>query len=278
MKRIPCALLALIMLFTLCACGRKVQEEPVVNTVTITFPEGYTVLQYAALLEQNGVCAAADFEEACKTIPEGYEALLAGTSQDGRVFALEGYLFPDTYEFYFNENVTSVVSRFLKNLQARVTDDMLAKAQSKGLSLHTLLTLASIVQAECSVTSEMNHVSSVFWNRLNSNAFPYLGSDPTRQYVEKKCKAYLDTVNAATPGAYNYDQVFANYCTNDGYNNKIKGLPVGPIGNPGIEAIHAVLNPTPSEDCYFFTDADMGYHYFTNYRDFCNEWQYKYKH
>lgn len=274
-KRFLCTLTALLLcLACLCGCGKKVEPAPEPNTVTVTFPEGYTVTQYAALLEKNNVCSAAAFEDACRTIPAGYESVLGETKQDGRVFALEGYLFPDTYEFYLGENVDSVLSRFLKNTVSKVDASMIEQAKAKGLTVNQLFTLASIVQAECSVPNEMPHVSSVFWNRLNSTGFPYLGSDPTRQYIEQKMKSYID----AHADLYNYDNLFANYCTNDGYSKKISGLPVGPIGNPGSHALNAVLNPSSTGDYYFFTDVNMGYHYYTNYRDFCNEWQYKYKH
>lgn len=279
MKRITSLLLALGLLVVTvlaCSCGKKEEEQP--NTVTITFPEGYTISQYASLLEKNGVCSASAFLDACKTIPTGYEDLLAGTAQDGRVFALEGYLFPDTYEFYKNEDVNTVLARFLKNTRAKLSSDTLSRATELGLSTDELLTFASMVQAECSIPAEMGHVASVFWNRLNSSSFPYLGSDVTRQYIEQKMKSYIDRSNEAVPGTYDYDKVFGDYCTNDAYQHKTSGLPVGPIGNPGAHAIDAVLNPSQTEDYYFFTDADGGFHYYTNYKDFQYEWQTKYKH
>ena len=280
MKRFCSLILALCLLaVTLfaCACGKeKEPAEP--NTVTITFPEGYTVTQYASLLEKNGVCSASAFMEACKTIPEGYEELLSGTSQDGRVFALEGYLFPDTYEFYKNESVSSVLARFLKNTRSKLGTDTLAQAEALGISVDQLLTFASVIQAECSIASEMPHVASVFHNRLQSSSFPYLGSDVTRQYIEQKMKSYITTCNETTPGTYDYNTLFGNYCTNDSYTYKRSGLPIGPVGNPGSEAIAAALNPSTTSDYYFFTDADGGFHYYTNYKDFQTEWNTKYKH
>lgn len=278
MKHCLKSMLALLMVLVLClslvACGGKQEEEitTVDNTSTVTFPEGYTITQMAQLLEDNQVCSAADFMTACQSIPSGYETLFEGVTTEGKVFVLEGYLFPDTYNFYKNSDAASVLKIILNNTASKVTADDLAKVQSLGYSLEQIMTLASIIQSECSVSSEMGHVSSVFWNRLNSNSFPYLGSDVTRQYIEVKMKDYI------SQSGLDYNTLFANYCTNDNYELKTSGLPIGPICNPGIEAIRAALSPDSTTDYYFFTDADNGFHYYDNYNSFLYDWNTKYKH
>ena len=277
-KRLFALLMALAMtaclLTGLTSCGSSEEEETttVDNTSTVTFPEGYTISQMAQLLEDNEVCSAADFMAACQTIPEGYEDLLSGVSTEGKVFVLEGYLFPDTYNFYKNSDAVSALKIILNNTASKITEEDMARAEALGYSLEQMLTLASIVQSECSVSSEMGHVASVFWNRLNSSSFPYLGSDVTRQYIEVKMKDYIEAQ------AMDYDTLFANYCTNDSYSLKTSGLPVGPVCNPGKSAIQAVLYPDTSSDYYFFTDEDMGYHYYQTFNDFSYEWNTKYKH
>lgn len=258
-KQILSILLAAILILTLAACGKKKEEAP--TTVTITFPEGSTVLSIAKSLEEHNVCKAADFEKACTTVPEGYDRLFSNYDPSGRVFALEGYLFPDTYEFYLYENVNMAVGRFLDNLNAKITDQDIADAKAMGYSLDQVLTLASIIQTEASDPAQMPKVSSVFHNRLNSSAFPYIGSDVTRKYIEVKCKEYIETQGL------DYNTLFGNYCTNDGYQYKRMGLPIGPVCNSGTNAIHAALHPDKDKYLYFFTDPQGGYHYNVNLTD-----------
>lgn len=223
--------------------------------MTITFPEGSTVLSIANSLEKHGVCKAADFEKACTTVPSGYDRLFQNYDPSGRVFALEGYLFPDTYEFYLGENVNMAVGRFLDNANAKITDQDIADAKAMGYTIDQMLTLASIIQTEASDPNQMPKVSSVFHNRLNSPAFPYIGSDVTRKYIEVKCKDYIQT------HGLDYNTLFGNYCTNDGYTYKRKGLPIGPVCSCGTNAIHAALHPDKDKYLYFFTDPQGGYHY-----------------
>jgi len=270
-KRLFALSLCLILTLAFCACGKQ-EAEPetttVDNTVTVTFHEGITVLEAAELLEKKGVCSAADFEEVCKTIPEGYDKLLSGTTTENRIFALEGYIFPDTYEFYKGEDASSVVTRFLDNMDSKLTDDMYEQAESMGfVSMDQLITFASVIQAEASDADEMPNVAGVFYNRLVDAAnFPYLGSDVTRQYIDTKMKDYI------TESGLDYDALFASYNTNDGYDNKTQGLPTGPICNPGLDAIQAALNPATTEYYYFFTDPDGGYHYFATLSEFQTAW------
>lgn len=256
-KRIIAAVMAAIMIcLSLTGCHRKQPEPaPVDNTVRITFREGSTVLDIAKKLEDNNVCSADEFIEACKTIPEGYDRLFTGVSKADKVFVLEGYLFPDTYEFYYGENVPSVISRFLKQTNAKITDDDLARTNQLGMTLDEVITFASVVQAEASITAEAPKVASVFWNRLNSSDFPYIGSDVTRHYIERTCKTYIEE------NGLDYNMLFGSYCTNDGYSLKTRGLPSGAICNPGYECISAVLHPASTDYLYFFTDPDGGFHY-----------------
>lgn len=258
-KQILSILLAAVLCLTLAACGGK--KEAADTTVKITFPEGSTVLSIANSLEKHGVCKAADFEKACTTVPSGYDRLFQDYDPSGRVFALEGYLFPDTYEFYYGENVNMAVGRFLDNTNAKITDQYIADAKAMGYTLDQVLTLASIIQTEASDPKQMPKVSSVFHNRLNSPAFPYIGSDVTRKYIEVKCKDYIEKQGL------DYNTLFGNYCTNDGYQYKRQGLPIGPVCNSGLNAVNAALHPDKDKYLYFFTDPQGGYHYNVNLTD-----------
>lgn len=235
------------------AAEQALQEK----LVTVTFPEGSTVLDIAEKLEENNVCKAKDFEALCTEIPSGYDRLFQGVVTDNRVFVLEGYLYPDTYEFYKEEGAEKALSRFLTNMNNQITDDDIKSAADQGYTLDQILTLASVIQSEASDPKNMPMVSSVFRNRLKEGSgFPYIGSDVTRHYIEKKMKTYIEAHEDL-----DYDKLFGAYCTNDGYTNKTEGLPVGPICNVGMDAIHAALNPAESNYYYFFTDNDWNYYY-----------------
>lgn len=203
--------------------------------VTVTIPEGYAFMQIAQLLEQKGVCTAAAFYEVCQSyMPQSFTIPIS----EDRCFRMEGYLFPDTYRFYVNDEPKTVLIRMLNNFHAKVGD----------LSDDTLI-LASIIEREARSDTHMKLVSSVFHNRLNNRAeFPYLNADPTRDYVNQ----YI-TGNALVKDQTKYASLY-NTC------GKRKGLPAGPICSPGLRAISAAQNPEQSPYYYFFYGKD-----FTNY-------------
>lgn len=260
-KRFISIILCILICLSMCACGLINKPEPETTTkrpeVRVTFPEGYTVLQIANLLEEKEVCSAAEFMDACKTIPEGYENLICPESADNKIFILEGYVFPDTYDFFVGEGAKNALSRFLSNAKSKVSDEYFARADELGMSMYEVFTLASIIQSECSNPEEMANVSSVFHNRLEKAAsgFPYIGSDVTRQYIGVKMKEYIEK------NGLDYDALFGAYCTNDGYDLKTMGLPTGPVCNPGSSAIKAALYPSDTDYLYFFTDKNGGFHY-----------------
>ena len=243
-------LLALLML---CGCGRR--ETPQIttteappNTVWVTFPEGKTTLEIARLLEQNGVCGAADFLKAVRESDSDYAAALAG--QD-RPFLLEGYVFPDTYEFYLDESAPSVLSRFLQNMQTQYTEEFAARASQLDMTMDQVLTLASVIQAEAGDPQQMPKVSAVLHNRLDNGM--KLQCDVTYFYLENTVMPYL------CPGDWD-DAVYETYADLY-YTYRISGLPQGPICNPGADAIRAALYPADTDDLYFVTDEDGNYYY-----------------
>lgn len=263
LHKLVITLLICALCISFSACGGNDESDTptttAVPTVRITLPEGYTIIQISEMLEENGVCSAVDFQDACKTVPEGY-ANLVGELDENRIFVLEGYIFPDTYEFYVGEGATNALSRFLSNTKSKITTKHFERANELGMTMNEVFTFASVIQSEASITSEMANVSSVFHNRLEKQAsgFPYIGSDVTRHYIEKKMVDYI------TANELDYDALFAAYCTNDGYELKTQGLPNGPICNPGISAIDAALWPAETDYLYFFTDPDYGFHYNTS--------------
>lgn len=271
MKRIFSILMVAALLLTCASCKRsddggipfittksKTEATSDPNIVKVTFPEGFTVLQIAERLEENGVCSADEFITACRTPYDGIEI----DNPDDRIILLEGYIFPDTYEFYLNSDVSTVLRKFISNYNARITDDMKARASELGYTMDEMLTLASVIQKECDEgIDECANVSSVFHNRLSSPAFSLLQSDVTTFYIKNHMGDYL--------GGYKKDAKI------DGQNEEIqkymklystyycKGLPAGPICNPGMKAITAALYPADTDYYYFFTDDTLKNFYYS---------------
>lgn len=250
--RCTAALLVCVSLtLILSGCKPKPSKTPgttVSNTVTVMFPEGTSVSQMAVILEQNGVCPAADFMAQANN-PQNLEGFsFAIPNPEERAFLLEGYLFPDTYEFYKNENPESVIKRFLKNTQAKLTDEILAECDALGFTLDEILTLASIIQEEAGNPSEMCKVSSVLHNRLQSKKYPRLQCDVATFYLRDYVKPYVDEARYET-----LSELYNTY--------KCDGLPAGPITNSGIEAVKAALFPDKTDYYYFVTDSDGVYYY-----------------
>ena len=248
------------------------------ETVKVTIPEGTGVYDYvkylngkdvcvpgiATLLSSAGVCTEEDFFAALDEVSFDSK-LLGSVNKDEAYVLLEGYLFPDTYDFYFytadSYDYSSktcaelAIGRMLSKTEEVFTEEFYARADQMGYSVNEILTMASIVQLEAGIREEqMAKVAAVFYNRLkNTASYPYLGSSATVYY-----------------GSFNENDD-DRYCTQHIYNakgevvkNAVEGLPPGPICSPGMAAIKAALYPEENFDrTYFVTDSD-GVFYFTS--------------
>ena len=227
----------------------KALEAPALSTkdeVSVAFPEGYTLEQIATKLEDNKVCDSADFITATENVTN-YDFIKEIPNNPNRMHKLEGYLFPDTYTFYIGESADAVVKKILDNFQSKITP-MLAEMKAKGLTYDKMLTIASIVQAEGLDTKDMPDVASVFYNRLNNpSQYPFLQSDATVLYVMSERKIWLNADDISNPSPYNT------------YNHK--GLPPGPICNPGLDAIKAAIDPSTTQYYFFVTDSNDVYYF-----------------
>ena len=236
-------------------------------TTELTIPEGYECEDIFALLADAGVASVQDLEQAAAEYEFDYEFL-----QDlpyGDKNRLEGYLFPDTYQFYLNDKPEDVLGRFLRNFQSKITDEMYealddlndrlaAKMRQNGfdeteiadakLSFHDVITVASLVEKETAKTSESASIASVIYNRLCSKLYPCLQIDATIQYALEERKEVLSNADKAIISPYNT------------YTNA--GLPAGPIANPGINSIRAALYPADT-DYYFYALGNDGVHKFS---------------
>ncbi|MCL2053845.1 MAG: endolytic transglycosylase MltG [Oscillospiraceae bacterium] len=219
----------------------KVVESPR-ESADVVFPEGISLIEAGRRLEEKGICDADEFVRVFNSasFDFSFEELVEDTPL--KFFRMEGYLFPDTYKFFLDEDPLIVSRKIYANFANKITPDIYGRMSDLGLTLEETLILASIVQAEVPFKSDMRRVSSVFWNRLNSPTdFPLLQSDPTRKYVREVIEPNVEIRSEAMFAAY------------DTYQSA--GLPPGPIGNPGLDAINAVLFPTETD--YFFFCANI---------------------
>lgn len=217
-----------------------------VDTVKLTFKEGENALEIADQLQKNGVCSSKDaiavFNGA--KFDQSFEMLQEIKNSSQRYYKLEGYLFPDTYEFYKNEDPEQAVRKLVSNCNKKLTNQIREKATQEKMTLDQLLTLASMIQAEAADKDDMAKVSSVFHNRLNSGGkddLLRLRSDPTTYYPYRQ-KSLVPAELRDT-----YKSRYDTYT--------IEGLPPGPICNPGMDAIDAALNPADTDYYYFCHDA-----------------------
>lgn len=229
------------------------------EVVSVTFPEGVTALEAAALLEENEVCSSEDFLTAINTADfDEYTMIGEITNASEKYFKLEGYLFPDTYQFYKGEEIDSVVSKMLYNFQNR-TEDLEEDIANSGMTMDQIVILASIIQREAANTQDMANVSAVLHNRLDYGAdygIYSLQCDSTMYYP------YKTASDVPAEGA----RAYGNYDT-----YQVQGLPAGAICNPGLDAIEAALHPNTEGDApyylYFCHAADGTAYYATNEAD-----------
>lgn len=216
------------------------------NTVKVTFPEGYNIDQIAAKLDDSGVCSAEAFFKAMENeeIFGDFEFLSSVTDKEMRYRALEGYLYPDTYEFYIGESPASVIERFLKNFENKWSDTYSSKAKELGYTIDEVITIASILEKEAFDAEQMPVIASVLYNRLESSSFPFINCDSTAKYIDN----FKESLEAQ--GKYaDYMKVYDTY--------QKTGLPIGAICCPGADAIYAALHPE-NTDYYYFLHDDEG--------------------
>ena len=220
------------------------------ETVMVTIPEGLSILEIAALLEENGVCPAEDFMQKAATTDFGFEFEREIPDDENIFYRLEGYIFPDTYEFYKNDTPLNVLMRLLGAFESKMYEyDVYNMVRRSGMSLHEVITLASIVQGEAPNFEEMERVSSVYNNRINNKStFPLLQADPTRDYANEIVLENIGDRSSSIAKEY------------DTYQSQ--GLPPGPINNPGIDAILAALHPADTIYYYFCTNLQTGEFYY----------------
>jgi len=213
-------------------------EKGQVTLVSWTVPEGLTMAAIAELWETSGFGIATAFQAAA----EADDLLEKYRLEDERV---EGYLFPSTYKFAKGTTVEKVVEMMLDEFTKRWIETFDVEARDLKLTRHEIVTLASIIEEEAQVKSERPRISSVFHNRLKRNW--RLQADPTVLYALGNPERLLTKADLRVDSPYN--------------TYKHKGLPPGPIGNPGIDSIMAALRPEKTDYLYFVAIGEGKHHF-----------------
>lgn len=217
------------------------------ETVTLTFPEGYTVDQIVAKLAEYEVCSADVMYQTMREVDfsSEYSFIQEMDDKEDRFRMLEGYLYPDTYEFYIGENPSSVIRKFLNNFQKKWTEEYAKQAEALNMTVDDVITLASIIQKEAYGEDQSPLVSSVLHNRLdNSGLYPSLQCDSTTEYINEYIAASVTDAAELS----RYTDLYSSY--------RCAGLPVGAICNPGDDAINAALFPADTNYYFFAHDVN----------------------
>ena len=220
----------------------------------ITIPEGYNLYQIADLLDEKKITNKQDFIKKAKD-----KKLMSKLKVKGVSF--EGYLYPETYFFYKGMNTEEVIRQMVERFHSIFADDLRKKSKKMGFTLEEVVTLASIIEKETGRPEERPLISAAFHNRLKKKM--RLQSDPTTIYgIIETFDGNLRKKDLLQKTPYN--------------TYKISGLPLGPIANPGIESIKAVLNPA-DVDYIFFVSKNNGSHIFSEtYKEHKkNVWKYQ---
>lgn len=226
-----------------------------VSRKQVTFPEGWRATEMTRALVERGIFTQPAVQSALESPVVFGE--LAGRRPAGA--SLEGYLFPDTYTIAPSDTAVSVVQQMVSNLDRQFTPALRRQAADTNLTFHEILTLASIVERESAQPSERPMVASVYLNRMKINM--KLDADPTVQY------ALAMTQTIATKDTWKPALSLTDLRVESPYNTYQRtGLPPGPICNPGIAAIKAVLEPAKTDFLYFVARGD-GTHVFAKTLD-----------
>ena len=228
---------------------KLIAGEVAPKSIRITFPEGWTAKQIAGRLSEHGLPGDAFLRLARAPTVEIMQSHPILSHLPAQA-SLEGFLFPDTYEFALQADAASIVDTFLSNFDARFDDSLQAEMHRQGRTIFEVVTLASLLEAEVRTESDRQMISDLFSRRLAAG-MP-LQSDATVRYALGIDKAQYSGIDIATDSPYN------TYA--------YKGLPKGPIDNPGIVSLRAALFPVANDFWYFLSDQKTGETVFS--RDF----------
>ncbi len=207
--------------------------RPGIRTKDVIIPEGLTSRQIAGIFKRDMNIDSTDFVYLCEDTAFASElGIIAGR--------LEGYLFPDTYNFYIESSSRDIIKRMVNRFFEVFDDSMKSRLETTGLNIHQAVTLASIIQGEVIIDDEAPLVSAVYHNRLKRGML--LAADPTIQYILPDGPRRLLNKDLEIDSPYN--------------TYKRRGLPPGPVNNPGHVALEASVNPADVDYLYFVAKGD----------------------
>lgn len=229
------------------------------NTVRVPIPEGYSVRQIVSRLAAYGVC---EEEDLLNAVQNGDFSAYSFLDPDKTgVAKLEGYLFPDTYDFFVGEDPTHALCRFLDNFSAKL-EDISDQVSASGYSLSKILTVASLIEKETDGTDQ-EKIASVIYNRLNNVGETY--------HLLQIDASLIYGLGYATGDAFTGKLTQAELDKDTPYNlSKNEGLPPTPIGNPGMKSISAALEPAQTGYYFYALGKDGVHHFFKTYSEHLN--------
>ena len=211
---------------------------------TVTIPEGFTLAEIFMRLEDNGVCVAVDLWEAATN--HDFDFSFLGRSTLGDRHRLEGFLFPETYNFYLDSQPIQVIDRFLTEFDRRFTETYIERAEDLDYSIRDIIIIASMIEREAGSDEERPRIAAVIYNRLNDSVnFPLLQIDATIGYAAAR---------TGRQWSLDIDSPYNTYLH--------EGLPPGPIANPGIESIRAALYPDSTDEFYYALNRQGTHEFF----------------
>ena len=206
--------------------------------VRLTITEGMTVREVIDLLAQNGIATAAELEDACANY-EFKDYTFLREDQLGDIERVEGYLFPDTYDFSPSKSAVYAIDTMLTAFVSQMDGDTMISIENSSYSLREIITIASLIEGEAGANDDKRDFASVIYNRLNDG-----------------WKLQLDATLNFIKGTNTFELTYDDMEIDSPYNTYLyAGLPVGPIGNPGMEAIQAALHPNTTNYWYWYSDG-----------------------
>lgn len=209
------------------------------NEFTVTYPEGFTLEQIAARTEARGVGTAQDFKAAAQPPPYAETFAHLAEIPEGRT-TLEGYLFPDTYRLAADDTPAKVIRRMLQNFDDKVTSELRSEIKKSNRTLDQVVIMASIIEREVVSDEDLPIVAGILWKRLDDGVG--LDADATIRYALNKWDGALTVQDLRSDSPYN--------------TRRYRGLPVGPISNPGLRAILAAIRPQTSDYYYYLSTPE----------------------
>lgn len=219
--------------------ARFTKGDALPNEFTVTYPEGFTLEQIAARTTARGISTIEDFKKAAAPGPYSETfAHLAELPADRAT--LEGYLFPDTYRLAADDTPEKVIRRMLTNFDAKITPELRAEIKKSHRTLDQIVIMASIIEREVISAEDMTQVAGILWRRFDDKVG--LDADATVRYALNQWDKPLTVHDLRTDSPYN--------------TRRYRGLPPGPISNPGLRAILAAIHPQASDYYYYLSTPD----------------------